>query len=116
MTLLRLMVAYLLTRGVLGVLLFDPSPFTARAGLATRYGLGAVIAAGVILFVVPRTVALGALLLALGLGLFEYLWRRLGFAPGHVYGYALALVAVLAVSDWLVRRVQRQVYTPRTPP
>jgi len=116
MTLLRLLVAYLLTRGELHALVSDPSVLTGRLSSAARYGLAAGLVVGALLFVLPRTVAAGALLLALALGLFEYLWRRLDLPPGHVYGYALALLIVLAASDWLVTRVQRRVYSPKTPP
>jgi hypothetical protein len=116
MTLLRFLVVFLLTRAELRALVSDPSVLTGRLSAVTRYGLAAGLIAGGVLFVLPRTVPAGALLLALALGLFEYLWRRLDLPPGHVYGYALALLIVLAVSDWLVRRVQRRVYSPKTPP
>ena len=115
MTLLRFMVVYLLTRGELQALLSDPGVLSGRLSAATRYGLAAGLVTGGVLFVLPRTVAAGALVLALALGLFEYLWRRLDLPPGHVYGYALALLIVLAASDWLVTRVQRRVYSPKTP-
>jgi hypothetical protein len=116
MTLLRLLVVMLLTRAELRALLADQGVLAGRMAAATRYGLAAGIVVGAILFVLPRTVAAGALVLALALGLFEYLWRRLDLPPGHVYGYALALLIVLAVSDWMVRRVQAKVYSPKTPP
>jgi hypothetical protein len=116
MTLLRLMVVYLLTRGELRALVADPSVLTGRLSPGSRYGLAAGLVVGGILFVLPRTVAAGALVLALALGLFEYLWRRLDLPPGHVYGYALALLIVLAASDWFVSRVQRRVHSPKTPP
>jgi hypothetical protein len=116
MTLLRLLVVMLLTRAELQALLPDQGVLAGRMAAATRYGVAAGIVVGAILFVLPRTVAAGALVLALALGLFEYLWRRLDLPPGHVYGYALALLIVLAVSDWMVRRVQAKVYSPKTPP
>jgi hypothetical protein len=116
MTLLRLLVGYLLTRSELQALLTSPSVLSTRVPAPSRYALAAAIAAGVVLFVVPRTVAYGAALLALSLGIFEYLWRHLGLPPQNVYGYALALLVVLAGSDWLVARLQRRIYSPKSPP
>ena len=109
------MVVYLLTRGELQALVSDPSVLSGRLSAAARYGLAAGLVIGGVLFVLPRTVALGAGLLALALGLFEYVWRRHDLPPSHVYGYALALLAVLTVSDWLVTRVQRRIHAPKTP-
>jgi len=116
MALLRLLVAYLLTRGELQALLTSPSVLSTRLVAPSRYGLATAMAAGIVLFVLPRTVAYGAALLALALGIFEHLWRHFGLPAQNVYGYALALLLVLAGSDWLVARVQRRVYSPRSPP
>ena len=78
MALLRLLVAYLLTRGELQALLTSPSVLSTRLVAPSRYGLATAMAAGIVLFVLPRTVAYGAALLALALGIFEHLWRHFG--------------------------------------
>ena len=68
----------------------------------------AALAAGVLLFAWRRTCYAGAVLLALGLCVAQWLWRQAGLNPGAPLAVALAAVAVLAAREWLTARLARR--------
>lgn len=114
MACVRLAVGWFVTRYQLGVLLDESTPFADVAPWLRR-GLAGLLVVGALLFAWPRSYLLGAALLVAGFLAFEWLWRLLGLSVGPMILYSSALVAVLAIGEWAVRRVQRRVYAARLP-
>jgi hypothetical protein len=116
MALLRLMVAYLVAYAPADILLRHPAVLSHTVALPGRIAVGLTLVAGALLFCLSRTVIAGALLLAVGLGIFEWLWERAGAPHSPLYLYALALIIVLAASETLTRRIRRRIYRDLKPP
>jgi hypothetical protein len=115
MALLRVFVCYVVLSAQLDLLLRHPGVLAEVASPLWLRALGGALLLGALLFIVPRTVAYGAILTALGLIAYEWLWRRAGLPPFGVLPYALALLAVLALSQLAVRRIQQRVYGIKPP-
>jgi hypothetical protein len=112
MSALRLLIAWVVVRSQVAALAASGGGLVgAMMGAPVRYATLAALVGGAVLFTWSRTVLVGFALLALGLGVFEYHWRRMGMG-GDQYLWSLAVLAVLAVGEWLVRRVQRRLYAP----
>lgn len=116
MALLRLMVAYFVAYAPADILLRHPAVLSHTVALPGRIAVGLTLVAGALLFCLSRTVIAGALLLAVGLGIFEWLWERAGAQHSPLYLYALALIIVLAASETLTRRIRRRIYRDLKPP
>lgn len=107
----RALVAYVILRAPFELLIRDTLFLSGYAPHWLQYALAALMVVGAVLFVFMRTVAIGAVLLAVALLLFEYLWRRMGQEPhGTTLAASCALLAILAFSDWSTRRLQRRIY------
>jgi len=108
---LRALVAWIVLRTAVDALLHNPLVMSGHAPQWLRYVLAAVLAAGGLAFIWSRTVVAGAVVVAAGLGLYEYLWRLNGQAMFRTaFLGSLALLFVLALGEWLARRVQKKVY------
>jgi hypothetical protein len=107
MAAVRLGAGWLLCRATLRALLTPGSPLFAAAGAATRGPVLALLGVGLIAFAWPRTCLPGAVLLAAGVGAGAWLWQRAGIAPPPL-ATALAVIGVLALGEWLTRRLRRR--------
>jgi hypothetical protein len=110
MALARLTAGWIVTQGALGTLLRGSSFMASMAAAPLRYGIAALLGAGLVTFAWPRTYLLGFGLLLAGLGAFEWLWWRLGVPSGSPALWSAAILGVLAAGEWLTRRVQARVY------
>jgi hypothetical protein len=109
---LRLGVAWLVARDPYSALAGAKGAFLSESmPTALRWAAAAGIVAGGLLFAWPRTVLVGFGVLAASLAVFEWYWRKIGVG-GSTFAYSLAVLAVLAAGEWLVRRVQRRLYSP----
>lgn len=115
MACVRLAVGWFVTRYQLQALVVEPTLLGTVAATWTRWGLAALLVLGALLFAWPRSYLLGAAVLIAAFLAFEWLWRALGMSAGPMILYSSALVAVLAIGEWAVRRVQRRVYAARLP-
>ena len=107
----RALVAYVILGAPFELLVKDTLFLTGYAPHWLQYALATLMAVGAALFVFPRTVAVGAALLAASLLLFEFLWRHVGQDPhGTTLAASCALLGILALSDWSTRRLQRRIY------
>jgi hypothetical protein len=106
----RLGAAWLVTQWQLHALLQQASLLHGRVGAPTRFAIAALLAAGTLLFAWPRGYLVGFALLVAGLGAFEWLWHPLGVPGGALLGWSVAILAVLAVGEWLTQRIQRHLY------
>ncbi len=112
---IRAAVGYLLLRTPIDLLLHDPLFLAGLAPRWTQYLLAGVMGLGVVLFVASRTVLSGALLMALTLIVFEFLWRHTGQLPhGTTLAASLAIVALLTAGEWSARHLQRRIYGSST--
>jgi hypothetical protein len=112
MSALRALIAWIVVRSQVSTLVVTGGGFVGMTmGAPIRYATLAALVAGAVLFTWSRTVLAGFALLAVGLGVFEYHWRTMGMG-GDQYLWSLAVLAVLAAGEWLVRRVQRRLYSP----
>ncbi len=108
---LRALVAWIVLRTAVDALLHNPSLLSGHAPQWLQYVLATVLIAGGIAFVWSPTVVAGALVVAAGLGIYEYVWRLNGQATFRTaFISSLALLFVLALGEWLARRVQKKVY------
>ena len=108
---LRAAVAWYVLRTPLYVLTQNPLFLKGVAPGWAQYALCVPLVAGGLAFIWSRSVVWGAMLAGAGLMLFEYCWRRVGQEPhGATLASSVSLLAVLAVGEWLARRVQRRVY------
>lgn len=116
MALFRAAAGAFVVRGPVETLLAEPSFVRDAVGAPAGWAIVALLAAGAVLFTVPRTVFAGVAVLFAGLGAFEWAWYRAGMYSGPAIGFAMAIVAVLAAGEWLSRRVRRRVYAPPREP
>jgi hypothetical protein len=110
MALARLAAGWIVTQGALGALLLRTSFMASMVGAPLRFGIAALLGAGLVTFAWPRSYLLGFGLLLAGLAAFEWLWWRLGLPSGSLALWSVAILAVLAAGEWLTRRVQARVY------
>ena len=108
---LRALVAWVVLRSAVDLLLHNALFLAGHAPHWLQYVLAAVLVGGGVAFIWSPTVVWGAVVVGAGLGIYEYLWRLNGQAP-HPTAFmsSLALLFVLALGEWLARRVQKQVY------
>lgn len=106
---LRLGIAWLVARDPVYALTGDALVGTMPA--AARWSAAIAIVVGALLFAWSRTVLVGFVLLAAGLGAFQYAWQKVGFTGGTTFVRTLALLAVLAAGELLVRRLQKRLYS-----
>ena len=110
MALVRLAVGWLVSEGPLTALALRPGFMRAALAAPPRLGVAALLAIGVVAFAWPRTCLYGFVLLVAGLAGFEALWRSLGMPPGANALWSAAILAVLAVGEWLTRWLRRRLY------
>jgi hypothetical protein len=105
--LVRVAVGYLLLIKPITLLVLEPSSLTSAFPFGVRAGMTLILCVGLLLFALRRTVLAGALLLGAALGVFQWMVLRAGEArPLRHYLYALALLAVLTVSELVSRRLR----------
>ncbi len=75
-----------------------------------RWLVVAALVLGALLFAWSRTVLVGFVLLVAGLGTFEFYFRQWGAQVSTTFWWSVAVLAVLAAGEWLVRRVQQRLY------
>jgi len=107
MVLVRLVAGWLVCRVPLIALTGPAALLRDLAGPAAAWALAALLGLGILAFAWPRTYLAGALVLAAGLGAFEWLWQRAGLPPGPIVG-SLGIIAVLTLGEWLNRLVRRR--------
>ncbi len=105
MATVRLAAGWLVSRDAFASLLRGGPWFGAESGPLRRDAVLLLLGAGLLAFTWPRTVLPGAAVFALGLVGFEWWWRG-GELLGGRLPSSLAIVAVLALGDWLSRRVR----------
>ncbi len=110
MALVRLAAGWLVSRVAFEALLDAGFVLRAANGVFPCDGVALLLGAGLLAFAWPRSYLAGAALLTLGLGSFEWLWRRSGLPPGPL-PWSLGIVGVLTLGEWLSRLVQRR-YPP----
>ena len=110
MAAVRLAAAYFVVQAPFRMLVLEPGFVQTGSAAPLRFAVAALLGAGALLFVWPRTCLIGAVLLLAGLGGFEWIWHSLGQRSGTLLLWSASIVAVLAAGDWLVRRVQRSLY------
>jgi hypothetical protein len=109
---LRLAVAWLVTQQPLSTTVGPEKAVLAAVPAAGRWAIAAALVAGALAFAWSRTVVFGFALLAAGIVAFEWCWSTYVGPGGRMLPTALALLGALAAGEWLVRRVQRRVYSP----
>jgi hypothetical protein len=80
------------------------------AGMPLRRTIAALYIVGLALFAWPATCFYGYGLLLLAIGAFEWLWTRTGISSGLLPFRFVTVLTVLALGEWLTRRVQRRLY------
>lgn len=106
----RLAVGTLVSRAPLELLVLNPSFVKHALGTPLCFAVAALLAAGVLAFAWPATYLAGCGLLLAGLGVFEWLWHRVGQPVDATPLWSAALLAVLTGGEWLTRRVQARLY------
>ncbi len=107
---LRLGVAWFIVGRVLEALLAKNGGAIGEVmPVSIRYLTVAALVVGGLLFAWSRTVIVGFVLLLLGLLTFETYWKML-VPEGGTLTWSVAVLAVLAFGEWLVRRVQKKLY------
>lgn len=114
MAAVRALIAWFVLRDPLLSLVGKGAFVTDVAGRPIGWTIGTLLAVGSLLFVWPRTVLIGYAMLVAGVVAFELLWRRLGMPGGSLLATALGLFTVLAFGEWLVQRLQKRLYAPRS--
>jgi hypothetical protein len=108
---LRLVMAWVLGRTAFLALIAPAGGFIGEVMPApARWLVLAALVIGAVLFAWSRTVVVGFVLLAAGLGVFEFYFRKWGAQVSTTFWWSLAVLAVLAAGEWLVRRVQQRMY------
>jgi hypothetical protein len=107
MAAVRLAAGWLLSRPLLAALLSDAAPLHAAAGTVGAPLLAALLLLGLAGFAWPRTCLAGAAVLAAGIGATSWLAARAGLG-GPPLATALAVIAVLALGEWLTRLLARR--------
>ncbi len=110
MAAVRLGVGWLITRAPLGTLLSHDSFLRPLASAVERDAVGGAFVLGLALFTWPATCLGGYGLLLAALGGFEWLWHRTGFHGSSLPLWSAAILTVLALGEWLSRRVRRRLY------
>ena len=111
MGLLRLGMAWLLGRTAFFALIAPGGGFLGEVMPApVRWLVIGALVLGALLFAWSRTVLVGFALLAVALGVFEFYFRRWGAQVSTTFWWSIAVLAVLAAGEWVVRRVQRRLY------
>ena len=110
MAAVRLAAAYFIAQAPFRMLVLEPGFVQTSSAAPLRFAVAALLGAGGLLFVWPRTCLIGAVLLLAGLGGFEWIWQGLGLRSGPLALWSASIVLVLAAGEWLVRRVQRSLY------
>lgn len=107
MAAVRLGAGWLLCRTLLAALLAQHAPLRAATGPVGASLLAVLLVLGLAGFAWPRSCLIGAPLLAAGLGLTTWLAGRAGLSAPPL-ATAIAVLAVLAVGEWLTRRLRRR--------
>jgi len=110
MAAVRLVVAWFVIHGALRALVMQPSFLHDAVAAPTRYLVAALMALGLAAFVWPATCVVGFLLLTAGLLAFEWIWQHLGLPSGSLPYATIGALGVLAVGEWLARRLQGRLY------
>jgi hypothetical protein len=110
MAAVRLAAAYFVAQAPLHMLVLDPGIVRSDGPALQRFAVAALLAGGGLAFAWPRSCLIGAVLLLVGLGGFEWIWQGLGQRSGTLPLWSASIVLVLAAGEWLVRRVQRSLY------
>lgn len=105
MAAVRLGAGWLVARAAFLALLSPESVFRMLRGAWLADGFAVLLGAGLLSFAWPRTCLAGAAAFALALATFEWWWRAAGGQPGPI-GWSLGIVGVLALGEWLGRRVR----------
>jgi hypothetical protein len=108
MALVRLGAGWLVAAQPLALLLAEPALFRLGAAGPVRLAAAAALGLGIPVFAWPRSYGYGLALLLAGLAAFEWLWRGLGLPPTARLLSSVAVLAVLALGEWLTRRVGRR--------
>lgn len=103
----RLGAGWFVSRPDLVALVGPAAPLRPLVAAPLAIGIPVLLGTGLLAFAWPRTYLAGAVLLATGLGSAEWLWQRLGIAPGPL-PWSLGAIGVLTLGEWLNRRLQRQ--------
>jgi hypothetical protein len=103
----RLGAGWFVSRPDLAALVGVAAPLRPLVAAPLAIGIPVLIGTGLLAFAWPRTYLAGAVLLGAGLGIAEWLWQRMGMAPGPL-PWSLGAIAVLTLGEWLSRRLQRQ--------
>ncbi len=108
MALVRLFAGWLIASRPLALLLGGSSPLAALAAPAARFAIAALLGVGLAAFAWPRSCQRGLALLLAGLAADELLVRGAGLAPtpGRSIAVAVAILAVLALGEWLTRKLE----------
>ena len=101
----RLGVGWIVSRADYTALLSPDSAFRLGRGALAADALAVLLGAGLLGFAWPRTCVPGAVLFAGALATFEWWWRQDGGSPGPL-PWSLGIVAVLALGEWLGRRLR----------
>jgi len=110
MALARLGVGWIVIAASVYTLLEHGSFMPLVAGPLARYADAAALLGGLALFAWPPTCRWGFALLLAGIAGFELLWRHTGFVHGRSPLWAVAILTVLALGEWLSRRVRTRLY------
>jgi len=111
MAAVRLGAGWLLCAGTLRSIGTPGAPLLAPAGPLAAAALALLMLLALLAFAWPRSCLYGAAALAASLAAANWLWRAAGLEPPPL-ATALAVVGVLALGEWLNRRVQRRFGRP----
>jgi hypothetical protein len=108
MALVRLFAGWLIAARPLGLLLGGGSPLAALAAPVARFAIAALLGLGLVAFAWPKSCQRGLALLLAGLAADELVVRDAGLAPtpGRSIAVAVAILCVLALGEWLTRRLE----------
>jgi len=108
MALVRLVAGWLVAAQPLALLVSQPALFRLGAAGPVRLAAAVALAVGIPAFAWPRSYRYGLGLLLAGLAAFEWLWRGLGLPPSARLPSSVAVLAVLALGEWLTQKVGRR--------
>ena len=107
MALVRLIAGWLVIARPLALLAAGPPSALAAVPAPVRLAVAALLAGGLAAFVWPRSCLYGLAALLAGLAAAAWLAARAGVAAGAPLLTSAAILAVLALGEWLTRRLAR---------